>query len=167
MVPLIRHQYPLISLANKHIRNTAHSVIAAKVVMELSRAASSLFAFLGVGAFEIVSISKWHGGHALRERPEAVNSLYGHIRALWAPNYLLTSILCQFLFKWRPWKLYGRLDYYQDLYVVGCVWTLNIVISMLTLRYFRFGPMEWIWRSLTYWKRQSMRMERVFPSQCA
>jgi uncharacterized protein len=82
-------------------------------------------------------------------------------------NYLLTSILCQFLFKRGPWKLYGQLDYYEDLYVVGCVWTLNIVISMLTLRYFRFGPMEWIWRSLTYWKRQPMRIERIFPSQYA
>ena len=69
-------------------------------------------------------------------------------------NYLLTSLLCQCLFKWGPWKLYGRLDYYQDLYVVVGVWMINIIASMLWLRFFAFGPFEWLWRSLTYWKRQ-------------
>lgn len=69
-------------------------------------------------------------------------------------NYLLTSLICQFLFKWGPWKLYGRLDYYQELYVVAGVWMVNIVGSMLWLRFYAFGPVEWLWRSLTYWKRQ-------------
>jgi uncharacterized protein len=25
------------------------------------------------------------------------------------------------------------------------------------LRHFRFGPAEWVWRTLTYWRRQPMR----------
>lgn len=71
-----------------------------------------------------------------------------------ASNYLFTSLICQILFKWGPWKLYGQLDYYQDLYVVAGVWTVNIVASMLWIRFFSFGPVEWLWRSLTYWKPQ-------------
>jgi uncharacterized protein len=39
-------------------------------------------------------------------------------------NYLLTSLLCQFLFVWGPWKLYGRLQYYQLNYVVLAIWAL-------------------------------------------
>jgi uncharacterized membrane protein YeiB len=39
-------------------------------------------------------------------------------------NYLLTSILCQFLFLWGPWKLYGKLEYYQYNYVVLVVWMI-------------------------------------------
>ena len=34
---------------------------------------------------------------------------------------------------------------------------LNLILSPIWLRYFQFGPMEWVWRSLTYWKRQPMR----------
>jgi uncharacterized protein len=69
-------------------------------------------------------------------------------------NYLLTSVLCQTLFIWGPWKLYGKLEYYQLTYVVLAVWTVNLTISTLWLRTFEFGPVEWLWRSLTYWKRQ-------------
>ena len=34
---------------------------------------------------------------------------------------------------------------------------LNVVFSTLWLRYYRFGPLEWLWRSLTYWKRQPLQ----------
>jgi uncharacterized protein len=71
-------------------------------------------------------------------------------------NYILTSLLCQFVFAWGPWKLYGKLDYYQYLYVVFAVWVLNLFISPLWLRYFTFGPLEWAWRSLTYWHRPAL-----------
>lgn len=71
-------------------------------------------------------------------------------------NYLLTSLVCQFVFKWGQWKLYGRLEYYQDIYVVACVWAFNIVASLIWLRFFYFGPFEWMWRSLTYWRPQRM-----------
>jgi uncharacterized protein len=74
-------------------------------------------------------------------------------------NYLLTSILCKFLFVWGPWKLYGQLEYYQLYYVLAAVWALNLIWSPIWLRYFEFGPMEWVWRSLTYWKRQPMRLQ--------
>ncbi|MBC8156270.1 MAG: DUF418 domain-containing protein, partial [Bacteroidetes bacterium] len=69
-------------------------------------------------------------------------------------NYVLTSLLCQFVFLWGPWKLYGTLEYYQQMYVVLAIWTVNIIFSTLWLRFFAFGPLEWLWRSLTYWKRQ-------------
>jgi len=71
-------------------------------------------------------------------------------------NYILTTILCQFLFAWGPWKLYGKLEYYQWYVVVAVIWALNLIASSLWLRVFAFGPLEWLWRSLTYWKRQPM-----------
>jgi len=69
-------------------------------------------------------------------------------------NYLATSIICQILFLWGPWKLYGKLEYYQLTYVVLAVWALNLTASSLWLGVFTFGPAEWAWRSLTYWKQQ-------------
>jgi uncharacterized protein len=71
-------------------------------------------------------------------------------------NYILTSVICQFLFAWGPWKLYGRLEFFQIYYCVFGVWFLNLAVSPIWLRYFAFGPLEWVLRSLTYWKRQPM-----------
>ena len=75
-------------------------------------------------------------------------------------NYIGTSLLCQFVFLWGPWKLYGKLEYYQLMYVVFGVWVVNMVSSTLWLRYFEFGPLEWVWRSLTYGKAQPMRLPK-------
>lgn len=76
-------------------------------------------------------------------------------------NYIFTSLACQFLFKWGPWKLYGSLEYYQQIYVVIGVWVSNIILSLFWLRYFKFGPLEWLWRSLTYWHPQPMVIKRL------
>jgi uncharacterized protein len=72
-------------------------------------------------------------------------------------NYLFTSISCSILFNGFGFGLYGKLEYYQLYAVVAGVWALNLILSPIWLRYFQFGPMEWVWRSLTYWKRQPMR----------
>jgi uncharacterized protein len=73
-------------------------------------------------------------------------------------NYILTSLICQTLFVWGPWKLYGKLGYYQLMYVVFVVWTFNIVFSFLWLKMFAFGPLEFVWRSLTYGTMPPMRL---------
>ena len=72
-------------------------------------------------------------------------------------NYILTSLVCQWLFMWSPWALYGRLTYLQHHLVMAYVWVLNIALSVLWLRKFQFGPLEWVWRSLTYWELQPIR----------
>ena len=76
-------------------------------------------------------------------------------------NYIGTSLLCQFIFVWGPWRLYGDLEYYQQIYFVAGVWAVNIAASTLWLRYFPQGPLEWGWRSLTYWQRQPFRIARA------
>ncbi|ADV82845.1 DUF418 domain-containing protein [Terriglobus saanensis] len=75
-------------------------------------------------------------------------------------NYILTTVICQFLFLWGPWKLYGKLEYFQLVCVVFGVWSVNLIISPIWLRTFRFGPIEWLWRSLTYVKLQPMLIKR-------
>lgn len=75
-------------------------------------------------------------------------------------NYIVTTLICQYIFRWGPWKLYGTLEYYQQIYVVIGVWAINILFSTLWLRLFAFGPLEWLWRSLTYWQRQPLFRDR-------
>jgi uncharacterized protein len=72
-------------------------------------------------------------------------------------NYLMQSILCGLFFYGIGLGMFGKLERYQIYYVVGGVWVLEIGWSHLWLRRFRFGPFEWMWRSLTYWKRQPMK----------
>jgi uncharacterized protein len=72
-------------------------------------------------------------------------------------NYLLTSITMKVIYVWGPWHWYGYVEYYKIYYAVGLMWLFNMTFSSIWLRYFEFGPMEWVWRSLTYWKRQPMR----------
>jgi uncharacterized protein len=75
-------------------------------------------------------------------------------------NYLMQSIICTLLFYGYGFGLFGRLQRYETYYVVGAVWAFQILFSNLWLRYFRFGPFEWAWRSLTYWSRQPLLRSR-------
>ncbi|TDH20680.1 DUF418 domain-containing protein [Segetibacter sp. 3557_3] len=72
-------------------------------------------------------------------------------------NYLMQSIICTLFFYGYGLSKYNELRYYQLYYVVIAVWIFQIIYSAIWLRYFRFGPFEWLWRSLTYWRLQPMR----------
>jgi uncharacterized protein len=76
-------------------------------------------------------------------------------------NYILQSVITAFLFTGYGLKMYGTLERYELYYVVAAIWILQMIASPIWLRYFRFGPMEWTWRSLTYWKRQPMLLART------
>ncbi len=76
-------------------------------------------------------------------------------------NYLLTSILCTFFFNGYGLGMFGKLERAQLYWVVLAMWAINLTLSPVWLRYYRFGPAEWVWRSLTYWKRQPMRKEQA------
>ena len=75
-------------------------------------------------------------------------------------NYIFHSLVCSIIFYGYGFGLYGRLERHQLYYVVAGIWIFQLIASPVWLRYFRFGPLEWVWRSLTYWKRQTMRIQR-------
>jgi uncharacterized protein len=72
-------------------------------------------------------------------------------------NYLMQSLLVGLFFYGIGLGMYGKLQRFEMYYVVAGTWLLEIVWSHIWLRYFRFGPLEWLWRSLTYWKLQPFR----------
>jgi uncharacterized protein len=72
-------------------------------------------------------------------------------------NYLGTTVICTLIFDGWGFGLFGRLQFYQLFYIVAGIWAVNLVVSSIWLKYFRFGPMEWVWRSLTYWSVQPIR----------
>lgn len=67
-------------------------------------------------------------------------------------NYLFQSIVCTTIFYSYGFGLYGKVGIASGLVLAIIIFALQIVISKYWLKYFQFGPMEWLWRSLTYGK---------------
>jgi uncharacterized protein len=73
-------------------------------------------------------------------------------------TYIAQSVICTFIFYGWGLGLAGRIS------VAGCfglalaIFAVQVVLSTVWLRYFRFGPLEWLLRSLVYLKRQPMRL---------
>jgi len=100
------------------------------------------------------------GGIMLLYKSGVFNWLFALMRApgqMAFTNYLMQSLIALFLFTGIGFALYGHLERYQLYLVVFAVWTFQIIFSHIWLHYYRFGPFEWLWRSLTYWKLQPMR----------
>ena len=72
-------------------------------------------------------------------------------------NYISHSLICTLFFFVYGLNYYAELEFYQIYYVVLVVWAFQLIISPIWLKYFLFGPLEWLWRSLTYWKVQPMK----------
>jgi uncharacterized protein len=68
--------------------------------------------------------------------------------------YLLQSVLALVVF--AGFGLYDRLGAAQAMLVVLGVWAVLLVVCPLWLRRFRFGPVEWSWRTWTYGTRQPL-----------
>jgi uncharacterized protein len=73
-------------------------------------------------------------------------------------NYLMHTLICTTLFYGYGFGLFGKLDRVQLLGVVLAIWAIQLWLSPIWLKYFRFGPAEWLWRTLTYGKAQPMRV---------
>jgi uncharacterized protein len=78
-------------------------------------------------------------------------------------NYLMQSVICTTLFYGYGFNLFGRLDYAWQLVVVTAVWSLQLILSPWWLRRFQFGPVEWLWRWLTYGARPPLRRRALAP----
>jgi len=72
-------------------------------------------------------------------------------------NYLLQSVICTTIFYSYGLGLYGRVGPAVGVGLTVVIFLIQIILSVWWLRRFQFGPMEWVWRSLTYCKRQPLR----------
>ncbi|MDH4057914.1 MAG: DUF418 domain-containing protein [Cyclobacteriaceae bacterium] len=72
-------------------------------------------------------------------------------------NYIMHSVICAIVFTGVGFSMFGKLQRYELYYVVISIWLFQLIASPIWLRYFRFGPLEWMWRSLTYKKIQPFR----------
>lgn len=72
-------------------------------------------------------------------------------------NYLMQGIICFFIFSRPGLGLCGRVERSGQFLIVLAILIFQYGYSGLWLKRFRFGPAEWLWRTLTYWKIQPLR----------
>jgi uncharacterized protein len=63
------------------------------------------------------------------------------------------------MFVFHGWALglFGKLHRPELMLIVMAVWAAMLVWSKPWLARFRYGPLEWLWRCLTYWKLFPLR----------
>ena len=74
-------------------------------------------------------------------------------------NYLFQTVVCLGLFYGFGLGLYGTLGATTGTFTALAIFAVQIVLSIVWLMLFEYGPMEWIWRQLTYRKRLALRRQ--------
>jgi uncharacterized protein len=69
-------------------------------------------------------------------------------------NYILHTLICTTIFYGYGFGFFGKVARTGQLAIVVAIWILQLLVSPLWLAKFQYGPLEWLWRSLTYGKRQ-------------
>lgn len=77
-------------------------------------------------------------------------------------GYIAQSVICTTLFNGYGFGLFAQLQLWQLVLLTLGIWILQIWFAGFWLRHYQFGPLEWVWRSLTYGRRQPLK--RISPS---
>jgi len=76
-------------------------------------------------------------------------------------NYIMQSLIGNFVFLGAGLGYMGQVGpVYYTLFGIG-VFIIQIILSSIWLKYFNYGPLEWLWRSATYKKWQPMRKKSL------
>ena len=77
-------------------------------------------------------------------------------------NYLMHTVICVTIFYGYGFGQFGKVGPLVATLIGISIFLIQIPASTLWLRYFAYGPMEWIWRQLTYRKRLNLRLAEKF-----
>lgn len=65
-------------------------------------------------------------------------------------NYILMTLICTTLFYGHGFGFFGSVDRVQQLVIVAAIWVVLLIFSYFWSNQFYYGPIEWLWRYLTY-----------------
>ncbi len=75
-------------------------------------------------------------------------------------NYLTHSLILSSVFYGYAGNWFGHIDRAPQMLIVVAIIAVQAVVCRIWLQHFRYGPMEWLWRSATYLKWQPLRIRR-------
>ena len=91
------------------------------------------------------------------ERFTGITGRLGAVGRMAFSNYVMHTVICTTIFYGHGLGFFGQVPRVGQALVVLAIWAIQLTLSPVWFRYFYFGPMEWLWRSLTYWQRQPFR----------
>jgi uncharacterized protein len=100
----------------------------------------------------------------LREDRRRILLPFAAVGRMALTNYLMQSVLCTLFFYHYTTGLYGRIGPAVGLIPTVILYGAQVVFSNWWLQRFRFGPMEWLWRGMTYGKFPSMSKDEPSPT---
>jgi uncharacterized protein len=74
-------------------------------------------------------------------------------------NYIGQTLICTTLFYGYGMGLYASYGRATLMLLVITIWIIQLIVSPVWLARFRFGPLEWLWRSMSYGRLQPMRKQ--------
>ncbi len=81
----------------------------------------------------------------------------GNVGRMALSNYICHTIIASIYFYGAFMGNFGKLERVELYPVVAVIWVFNLVFSTLWLKYYYYGPLEWLWRALTYGERPKMK----------
>lgn len=75
-------------------------------------------------------------------------------------NYVLQSVICSFLFNGYGLGLYERVGAAGLWGFTLAIFGFQVLLSNWWLTHFQFGPLEWVWRYLTYLQKPPFRRKK-------
>ena len=79
-----------------------------------------------------------------------ITALLANVGRMALSNYLLQSLLCTFIFYGHGLGMFGHIERVGQFLIVLAVSLAQIAFSTWWLKHFRYGPVEWLWRSATH-----------------
>jgi uncharacterized protein len=87
-----------------------------------------------------------------------ITSLVANLGRMALTIYLMQSLIATTLFYSFGFGLYGKVSPFQGILITLAIYTFQLLFSYYWLKKFRFGPMEWLWRSMTYGRAMPMKI---------
>ncbi len=73
-------------------------------------------------------------------------------------NYISHSIILTSIFYGYAGGMFGKIDRMEQIAIAIAILFCQVIICKIWLKHFRFGPLEWLWRSITYLKWQPLKL---------
>jgi len=123
--------------------------------LEYSMYFGSMFNYVG----SVFTLLGYTGIIMLLVRKRFMKFLFQKVGSLAFTNYILETAIFTAIFYGHGLGFFGSMNRLNQLLLVLATWVVIVFFSRIWLKYFRFGPLEWLWRSLTYGKLVPIRLD--------
>lgn len=156
-----RTLYLCAAIATVYVAETAwFFATSPKISSIIVRMSIQAFNRVGVLALSITYaclITLWY----LRKPGAYILTAFRYVGMMSLTNYLCHTVVYVALLHGIGLGLMGRLNVIETFYIGLVIYPVQIIISMYWLKRYRYGPVEWVWRQLSYWRRFPIRKTRI------